>query len=183
MQGFISVLMDVVKYDSKYYNVVSNQVGNVLLVDNIDNANKISKVINQRYKIVTLDGDIVHIGGTMTGGSLNTSKSIFEEKHELETLRVKRREIAEVIATLEENITSLMLESPLSDFTDCSPRTHLTASTILLLPLPFGPTIHVVLPSKEIVSLSAKDLNPVALISFKYILSHLTHIEKLYYKF
>ena len=70
--------MDVVKYDSKYYNVVSNQVGNVLLVDNIDNANKISKVIIQRYKIVTLDGDIVHIGGTMTGGSLNTSKSIFE---------------------------------------------------------------------------------------------------------
>lgn len=106
MQGFISVLMDVVKYDSKYYNVVSNQVGNVLLVDNIDNANKISMVINQRYKIVTLDGDIVHIGGTMTGGSLNTSKSIFEEKHELETLRVKRREIAEVIATLEENIKS-----------------------------------------------------------------------------
>ena len=106
MQGFISVLMDVVKYDSKYYNVVSNQVGNVLLVDNIDNANKISKVIKQRYKIVTLDGDIVHIGGTMTGGSLNTSKSIFEEKHELETLRVKRREIAEVIATLEENIKS-----------------------------------------------------------------------------
>ena len=106
MQGFISVLMDVVKYDSKYYNVVSNQVGNVLLVDNIDNANKISKVINQRYKIVTLDGDIVHIGGTMTGGSLNTSKSIFEEKQELETLRVKRREIAEVIATLEENIKS-----------------------------------------------------------------------------
>lgn len=106
MQGFISVLMDVVKHDSKYYNVVSNQVGNVLLVDNIDNANKISKVINQRYKIVTLDGDIVHIGGTMTGGSLNTSKSIFEEKHELETLRVKRREIAEVIATLEENIKS-----------------------------------------------------------------------------
>ena len=104
MQGFISVLMDVVKYDSKYYNVVSNQVGNVLLVDNIDNANKISKAISQRYKIVTLDGDIVHIGGTMTGGSLNTSKSIFEEKHELETLRVKRREIAEVIATLEENI-------------------------------------------------------------------------------
>lgn len=106
MQGFISVLMDVVKYDSKYYNVVSNQVGNVLLVDNIDNANKISKIINQRYKIVTLDGDIVHIGGTMTGGSLNTSKSIFEEKHELETLRVKRREIAEVITTLEENIKS-----------------------------------------------------------------------------
>lgn len=106
MQGFISVLMDVVKYDSKYYNVVSNQVGNVLLVDNIDNANKISKAISQRYKIVTLDGDIVHIGGTMTGGSLNTSKSIFEEKHELETLKVKRREIAEVITTLEENIKS-----------------------------------------------------------------------------
>ncbi len=106
MQGFISALMDVVKYDSKYYNVVSNQVGNVLLVDNIDNANKISRAINQRYKIVTLDGDIVHIGGTMTGGSLNTSKSIFEEKHELETLRVKRCEIAEVISTLEENIKS-----------------------------------------------------------------------------
>lgn len=104
MEGFISILSEVVKYDNKYYNIVSNQIGNVILVDNIDNANKISKAINQRYKIVTLDGDIVHIGGTMTGGSINTSKSIFEEKHELETLKVKQKEIIELISTLEQNI-------------------------------------------------------------------------------
>ena len=59
--------------------------------------------------------------------------------------------------------------SPRSDFTDCSPNTHLTASTILLLPEPLGPTIQVVLPSRLIVNLSAKDLNPETLISFNYI--------------
>ena len=68
-----------------------------------------------------------------------------------------------------ENITSDILFDPLRVFTDCSPMTHFTASTILLLPLPFGPTIHVILSFKFKFILSAKDLNPEAFISFKYI--------------
>lgn len=97
--GYLSIMSDVVQYDKKYYNIVSNQLGNVILVDNIDTANRISKKIGQRYKIVTLDGDVVHVGGTMSGGSINVSKSIFSEKQELVKLKNEEQELNELLAT------------------------------------------------------------------------------------
>ena len=71
-------------------------------------------------------------------------------------------------------ITSLIEPVPRKVLTDCSPKTHLTASKILLFPEPFGPTIQVIpsLISNSI--LSANDLNPTALILFKYINSPTT---------
>ena len=97
--GYLSIMSDIVQYDKKYYNIVSNQLGNVILVDNIDTANRISKKIGQRYKIVTLDGDVVHVGGTMSGGSINVSKSIFSEKQELVKLKNEEQELNELLAT------------------------------------------------------------------------------------
>ena len=71
------------------------------------------------------------------------------------------------------NITSVILLEPLNVLTLCSPSTHLIASTILLLPLPLGPTLPVKVLSSSIVVLSAKLLNPLNLISLIYI--HITH--------
>ena len=108
--GFISVLSDKVEYDKIYYNIVSNQLGNIILVDNIDSANKISKRINQRYKIVTLDGDVVHVGGSMSGGSIASNKSIFKEKHELDLLNAKQLELEEIITSINTNLKELQLK-------------------------------------------------------------------------
>lgn len=105
--GFIAILSEKVKYDKMYYNIVSNQLGNIILVDNIDSANRISKKINQRYKIVTLDGDVVHVGGSMSGGSLTTTKSIFKEKHELELLNARSKELEEAITSISANLKEL----------------------------------------------------------------------------
>ena len=96
-KGYISLLSEKVDYDKKYYNIISNQLGNVILVDDIDSANRISKKINQRYRIVTLDGDIIHVGGTITGGSTNTSRSIFKDKQDLLRFKSKKSEILEII--------------------------------------------------------------------------------------
>lgn len=96
-KGYISLLSEKVDYDKKYYNIISNQLGNVILVDDIDSANRISKKINQRYRIVTLDGDIIHVGGTITGGSTNTSRSIFKDKQDLSIFKSKKSEILEII--------------------------------------------------------------------------------------
>ena len=89
MDGFIDVLANLVSYDSNYKNIIFNQLGNVLVVDNIDNANKISKKINNKYKIVTLDGEIINVGGSITGGTVK-KKSIISEKYELENLLTKK---------------------------------------------------------------------------------------------
>lgn len=80
---FIAVLSDLVKYNKKYESIIENQLGTVIVSKNIDNATRLSKKIRARYKVVTLDGDVVHIGGSMSGGSSYSSKSMISLKQNL----------------------------------------------------------------------------------------------------
>lgn len=82
--GFIDVASNLVKYDSIYENIIKNQLGNVLVVDNLANATNISKLINHQHKIVTLDGQLLHVGGSLTGGSLTKTKNVISDKYDLE---------------------------------------------------------------------------------------------------
>lgn len=88
--GFIDIASSLVKYDSKYENIIKNQLGNVIVVDNIDTANTISKKIAYKYRIITIAGEIIHIGGALTGGIVKT-RNIITDKYELEN------EIKEII--------------------------------------------------------------------------------------
>ena len=103
--GFINILANLITYDEKYYNIIFNQLGNVLVVDKLDNANIISKKINNRYKIVTLEGEIINIGGSITGGTIK-KRNIISEKYELENLLTKKqleeKEILKIKERLEE---------------------------------------------------------------------------------
>lgn len=87
--GYLNTLDKVLKYNDKYEKIILNQFGNVLLVDTIDNANKISKVINNKYKIVTLDGQIVNVGGSITGGDKIKSNDPIKQKYELSEITNK----------------------------------------------------------------------------------------------
>ena len=106
-QGFIDVASNLVKYDKTYKNIIENQLGNVLIVDNIDNANKISKDISHTYKIVTLDGTLLHVGGSLTGGNLSKQRNVITEKYELEKEIKKLDQIVEEIKDLEEKINEI----------------------------------------------------------------------------
>ena len=85
--GFVGVASDLVTYDSKFYNIIMNQLGNIIVADNITTAIQISKKINHRYRVISLDGEIIHIGGIMTGGSLKSNNSYISDKYELERLK------------------------------------------------------------------------------------------------
>ena len=87
--GYQGVLSDFLEYDKKYQNIILNQFGNIIVVDNLVNANSISKKINSRYRIVTIDGDIIHTSGSITGGSLEPLKSTVSLKNELIELELK----------------------------------------------------------------------------------------------
>lgn len=105
-EGYIDVASNLVKYDFKYENIIKNQLGNVIICKDIDNANKISNIINKKYKIVTLDGQVVNVGGSITGGSkINTNNSI-KEKYELEE---SKRNYLKIIDE-EKNITKELKE-------------------------------------------------------------------------
>ena len=107
MNGFIGVLADFVSYSSLYKNIIYNQLGNVLLVDSIDNANVISKKINNRYKIVTIDGEVINVGGSITGGRLNR-KSVISEKYELQSLKLEKDRIIKDTFELNSSIKDLL---------------------------------------------------------------------------
>ena len=105
-KDYLGILSDFVKYDSKYRNIVLNQLGNIILANDIDSGNRLSRLINNRYKIVTLDGEVIHVGGSITGGSLNTSVSPISLKNELNELIVKNNSLQTVLEDITRSINS-----------------------------------------------------------------------------
>ena len=103
-KGYIGIASELVKYDSSYSNIIKNQLGNVIVTNNIDSANNISKIIDHKYKIVTLDGNLVHIGGSLTGGTQIKQKNVITEKYDLENYLLELNKIEIEIKELENKI-------------------------------------------------------------------------------
>ena len=82
--GFVGVASDLVKTDAIYQNILENQLGNVLVVKDMTSLEKIGHLLNYKYRIVTLDGELSHAGGSLTGGSLKKSTSILQMKIDVE---------------------------------------------------------------------------------------------------
>ncbi|HOP65705.1 MAG TPA: AAA family ATPase [Bacilli bacterium] len=111
VKGFIGTGDSLVKNDSIYDNIIKNQLGNVLVVEDIDALNLIGKIINYRYKIVSLDGEILNTGGSITGGKNKNTRGISSLKNELNTLTnelnnkiIKLEQIEHDIKTTNEEI-------------------------------------------------------------------------------
>ena len=82
--GYIGVMADFV-YNEEQYDIVSDSLlGNIIVCDTLENANNLAALLKYNYKIVTLDGDIVHKGGYMTGGKVKNETSIVTATSELE---------------------------------------------------------------------------------------------------
>src|SRR5690606_3596621 len=70
LDGFVGVAAELVHTEERYKEIVFNLLGNVLLAENLEQANRIAARCQYRYRVVTLEGDVVNAGGSMTGGSL-----------------------------------------------------------------------------------------------------------------
>lgn len=105
-EGYIDIASNLVKYDIKYDNIIKNQLGNIIVCKDIECANRISNIINKKYKIVTLDGQIVNVGGSISGGSKVNINNSIKEKYELEE---NKRNYIKVIEDIK-NITKELKE-------------------------------------------------------------------------
>lgn len=115
--GYIDVASNLVSYDKKYSNIISNVLGNVVVVDSIESANIISNKINKKYKIVTLDGQVVNVGGSLTGGAIGKVTSPLSIKYELEEVEkkcellvTKNKDISREIDSIDKEIDSVNRE-------------------------------------------------------------------------
>jgi len=108
MDGFIDILSNLVTHESIYDNIIKNQLGNVILVDNIDNANAIAKSINNRYKIVTLTGEVINVGGAITGGNLRKDNNYISSKYELEKLKLQELNYQKELEELNKSVEHIV---------------------------------------------------------------------------
>ncbi|WP_166238042.1 chromosome segregation protein SMC [Paenibacillus turpanensis] len=85
--GYVGVAADLVATDRAYESILQNMLGNVIIAGTLEQANKIAARCQYRYRVVTLEGDIVNAGGSMTGGSLQKrTSSILGRQRQLEEL-------------------------------------------------------------------------------------------------
>ncbi len=106
--GVLGIAVDVVEFDKRYYDVVSNLLGRIIIAENIDFALKVSALTGRKYKIVTLNGDVVNAGGSMTGGSISKKSSgIFGRNREIEELILKGKALREEIKNAEYNLDDI----------------------------------------------------------------------------
>lgn len=107
MEGFVGIASELVGYDTKIKNIIQSLLGRTAVVKDIDAAIRLAKKAGYEYKIVTLAGEIVNAGGSMTGGSLqSSSSSVLSRKNEIEALKVqhtdKQKELEKLNSKLEE---------------------------------------------------------------------------------
>lgn len=87
--GFLNIASNLVSYDNMYTNIIENQLGNVIVVKDIDALNEVGKALDYRYRVVSLEGEILYTGGSITGGFLKNSTSGMSDKIKLNELQEK----------------------------------------------------------------------------------------------
>lgn len=106
--SFIGVLSDLVRYDCKFKNIILNQLGTVVVASDMDGAIRIGRRIYHRYKIVTLDGDVLNVGGSMSGGSSNTKyRSAVTIRQEIDSCEKRKDGLLEDKENLTNEISEL----------------------------------------------------------------------------
>ena len=84
--GYIGMAYELISYDKKYDGIMKSLLGRVAVFDNIDNAIAVSREFGYKFKTVTLDGDILNAGGSMSGGSANKQSGFLSRAAEIKTL-------------------------------------------------------------------------------------------------
>ncbi len=94
-RGFVGVANTLIEFDPKYSAIFANLLGRVVIAEDMDAAIAIARKFGHRFKIVTLDGQVLNPGGSMTGGSVSRSAGILSRANELERLTVQLDQIKE----------------------------------------------------------------------------------------
>ncbi|MEI5906144.1 chromosome segregation protein SMC [Bacillus spongiae] len=106
--SFVGLGAQLLQYDKDYENVIASLLGNVVITKDLKGANEIAKQTSYRYRMVTLEGDVVNPGGSMTGGALKQkTNSLLSRKGELDDIKEKLLKMEAQSSLLENNLRKL----------------------------------------------------------------------------
>lgn len=116
LKGFIGIASDLLSYNKKFQNAIEFVLGRTIIVDNMDNALNIAKKSNNSYKIVTLSGEVLNPGGSMTGGSIyHKNSSIIGRKREINDLKEKKEILSKEVENSMSSFKNLSKEIEVID--------------------------------------------------------------------
>ncbi len=102
--GYINLASNLVEYDSKYTEIIKSLLGRTVVAEDLDAAIAIAKNYNYKFKIVTLDGQVVNAGGSMTGGAKLQNAGILSRGNQLEKLKQECNELDEKLRLMEKDV-------------------------------------------------------------------------------
>ncbi|MDE6900434.1 MAG: chromosome segregation protein SMC, partial [Oscillospiraceae bacterium] len=91
--GFVGIASRLVSYDGQYDNIFKNLLGRTVVMEDLDSGIAAARKHQNRFRIVTLDGQLINRGGSMTGGSVSKSAGVLSRANELETLKNRQEEL------------------------------------------------------------------------------------------
>ena len=104
-RGFVGVASELVRCEKTYRNIIDNLLGRTVIVSDMDSAISMSQKYRSRFKIVTLDGQVMNPGGSMTGGSVNKDAGLLSRANELEKLTLQQKQLENDKLTCEAEFT------------------------------------------------------------------------------
>lgn len=100
--NIIGLASELVNYDNRYKNIIDYLLGRTIVVEKLDDATKVASRFNYRYRVVTLEGDIINAGGSMTGGSMTRSSgNLLNRSYRLEKFKKEINALTEIQRKLE----------------------------------------------------------------------------------
>ena len=111
LSGSARLASTLVKADPRYANIVSNLLGRIVVVDDINEASRVARELGYHNKVVTLDGQVINAGGSFTGGSVQRSAGLFTRRQEMEELRVKAAKLQKDCLAAQERTDELKTQT------------------------------------------------------------------------
>ena len=109
--GYVGLASELVQCEERYRAVMDSLLGRTIVAEDIDAAAAIAKAYGYRYRAVTLDGQVVNAGGSLTGGSVNKNASILSRRGEIDALTAEAKKYAAQVEELETQLTELRREA------------------------------------------------------------------------
>ena len=127
--GYVGIASELLEIDKKYENIIGNLLGKTVVAEDIDSAVTIAKKHGYRFKIVTLDGQVVNAGGSLTGGSLAKNSGILSRAGEIKELNEKIIKLLEKSGALTDNYNAAAAEVASIEAEIINSRSVLTMAT------------------------------------------------------
>lgn len=109
--GYVGLASELVQCEDRYRAVMDSLLGRTVVAEDIDAAAAIAKAYGYSYRAVTLDGQVVNAGGSLTGGSVNKNASILSRRGEIDALTAEAKKYAAQVEELETQLTELRREA------------------------------------------------------------------------